>query len=188
MPMDAQARTGRHGQAGHTAVVLMGVAGCGKSAVGTALARAIGAQFVEGDALQPPENVERMSRGEPLTDELRAGWLDAVGQSMKAVLLGDEGVVAACSALKRSYRDRLRRIEPSIVFVHLVIDRDEAWRRVSGRRGHYMPASLVDSQFATLEAPRGDEHAFSISADKPITEIVGAVTEFLALERSKTAE
>ena len=190
MPMEAQAKTGRRKDAGQgPAVVVMGVAGCGKSAVGAAVAKALGgAQFIEGDALQPPENVARMSRGEALTDELRAGWLDAVGQSMKAVLIGGDGVVAACSALKRSYRDRLRRIEPSILFVHLVIDRDLAWRRVSNRRGHYMPASLVDSQFAILEPPAADEEAFSVSAAKPIADIVAAVTEFLAMQQSSTAE
>ena len=104
---------------------------------------------------------------------------------MKASLLGGQGVVAACSALKRSYRDRLRRIEPSIVFVHIEISRDLARRRVANRRGHFMPASLVDSQFATLEPPTADENAFSVSTEKPIGEIVRAVTEFLAMQRSK---
>lgn len=188
--MEADTRTSRRngGRSGNPALVVMGVSGCGKTAVGTALARAIGAQFIEGDRLHPPENVARMARGEPLTDELRAGWLDAVGQAVRAAMLGDEGAVAACSALKRIYRDRLRRSEPSIVFVHLVISREEAFRRVAGRRGHYMPASLVDSQFATLEPPSADETAFSVSAERPVDEIVAAITEFLALERLKSAE
>ena len=190
MPVDSQARAGRRKEAGQAlqAVVRMGVAGCGKSATGAALAKAIGAQFIEGDALQPPENVERMSRGEALTDELRAGWLDAVGQSMKASLLGEESVVAACSALKRSYRDRLRRIEPTIVFIHLSISQELARRRVANRRGHFMPASLVDSQFATLEPLAADEVAFSVNAEKPIAEIVRAAREYLALQRSKSLE
>ena len=166
----------------------MGVAGCGKTAVGVELAKAIGARFIEGDRLHPPENVERMARGEPLTDELRAGWLDAVGQAVRAAILGDEAAVAACSALKRIYRDRLRRSEPSIVFVHLDIGREEAFKRVSGRRGHFMPASLVDNQFATLEPPGADETAFSIDATRPIPEIVAAVSEFLAIERLKFTE
>jgi gluconokinase len=188
--MEAEARASRRkgGRNAKPALVVMGVSGCGKTAVGTALARAIGARFIEGDRLHPPENVERMARGEALTDELRAGWLDAVGQAVRAAILGDEGAVAACSALKRSYRDRLRRSEPSIVFVHLVVSREEAFRRVANRRGHYMPASLVDSQFATLEPPTGDEHAFSVSAEQPIERIVAAVTEFLAVERLKSAE
>ena len=183
-------RTNRRngGRGGKPAIVVMGVSGCGKTVVGTALADAIGAPYIEGDRLHPRENVERMARGEPLTDELRAGWLDAVGQAVRAAVLGDEGVVAACSALKRIYRDRLRRSEPSIVFVHLVISREEAFRRVANRRGHYMPASLVDSQFATLEPPAADEKAVSINAERPVVEIVAAVMEFLAIERLKSAE
>jgi gluconokinase len=188
--MQSDTRTGRRkaGRNGKPAVVVMGVSGCGKSAVGAALAKAIGGRYIEGDRLHPPENVARMARGEALTDELRAGWLDAVGQAVRATLIGEEGVVAACSALKRIYRDRLRRSEPSIVFIHLVISRDEAFRRVAGRRGHYMPPSLVDSQFEALEPPAADETAFSISAERPIPEIVAAVTEFLAIERLKSAE
>ncbi|MCB1447327.1 MAG: gluconokinase [Rhizobiaceae bacterium] len=166
----------------------MGVAGCGKSLVGAALAKAIGARFIEGDALQPSENVARMSRGEPLTDTLRAGWLDAVGQSIRAAMLGGEGAVAACSALKRIYRDRLRRCEPSVVFVYLVVTPREARRRVTGRRGHFMPASLVDSQFATLEPPGADEAALSVGAERPLDEIVAAVVEFLALRRSQLSQ
>ena len=176
------------GRGGKPALVVMGVSGCGKTAVGTALADAIAARYIEGDRLHPPQNVERMARGEPLTDELRAGWLDAVGQAVRAAVLGNEGAVAACSALKRIYRDRLRRSEPSIVFVHLVISREEAFKRVANRQGHYMPASLVDSQFATLEPPAADEKAFSINAERPVEEIVAAVMEFLAVERLKSAE
>ena len=188
--MEAETRTSRRvgGRNGKAALVVMGVSGCGKTAVGAALAKALGARFIEGDRLHPPENVERMARGEPLTDELRAGWLEAVGQALRAAVLGDEGAVAACSALKRIYRDRLKRSEPSIVFIHLVISREEAFRRVANRRGHYMPASLVDSQFATLEPPGADENAFSVSAERPVEEIVMAVMEFLAVERLKSAE
>ena len=188
--MEAETRTSRRvgGRSGKAALVVMGVSGCGKTAAGAALAKALGARFIEGDRLHPPENVERMARGEPLTDELRAGWLEAVGQALRAAVLGDEGAVAACSALKRIYRDRLKRSEPSIVFIHLVISREEAFRRVANRRGHYMPASLVDSQFATLEPPGADENVFSVSAERPVEEIVMAVMEFLAVERLKSAE
>lgn len=188
--MEAERGYGRRGSGGQSgpAVVVMGVAGCGKSLVGAALAKAIGARFIEGDALQPSENVARMSRGEPLTDTLRAGWLDAVGQSIRAAMLGGEGAVAACSALKRIYRDRLRRCEPSVVFVYLVVTPREARRRVTGRRGHFMPASLVDSQFATLEPPGADEAALSVGAERPLDEIVAAVVEFLALRRSQLSQ
>jgi gluconokinase len=188
--MEAKIRTSRRngGRTGKPALVVMGVAGCGKTAVGTALAEAIGARYIEGDRLHPPDNVERMARGEPLTDALRASWLDAVGQAVRAAVMGGEGAVAACSALKRIYRDRLRRAEPSIVFVHLLLSRQEAFRRVSNRRGHFMPASLVDNQFAILEPPSSDERAFSVNAERPIEEIVSAVLEFLAIERLKSAE
>src|SRR5882724_6690852 len=132
---------------------MMGVAGCGKSAVGEALAAALRAVFVEGDRLHPPENVARMARGAPLTDALREGWLDAIGQRIAASVAGGQAVVAACSALKRSYRDRLRGLCRDIIFVYLEIDRETATRRVGNRKEHFMPASLVDSQFATLEPP-----------------------------------
>lgn len=170
------------------AIVVMGVAGCGKTAVGTALAKALGARFIEGDRLHPPENVARMARGEPLNDALRAGWLDAVGHAIHVAMPGGDGVVAACSALKRIYRDRLRHAEPSIIFVHLDLSRDEAYRRVANRRGHFMPASLVDNQFATLEPPQADEMAVSVSATRPISDIVAAVEAFLEAERLKPAE
>lgn len=162
----------------------MGVSGCGKSAVGVALAKALGARFIEGDSLHPADNVARMARGEPLTDALREGWLDAIGLAVQGVVAGGQPVVASCSALKRIYRDRLRHAEPSIVFIHLVINRAEAFRRVSRRRGHYMPSSLVDSQFEALEPPGADEAAMSISAMKPIADIVARVRDFVAMERT----
>ncbi|RUU54487.1 gluconokinase, partial [Mesorhizobium sp. M2C.T.Ca.TU.002.02.1.1] len=120
----------------------MGVAGCGKTAVGEALAGALGAGFIEGDRLHPPENVARMARGEPLTDALREGWLDAIGEHIAASVAGKRKAVAACSALKRTYRDRLSRFCPEIIFLYLKIDRETAWRRVANRKGHFMPASL----------------------------------------------
>lgn len=188
MPLESRYSRRNGSRTVKPALVVMGVSGCGKTAVGMALAKAVGARYIEGDRLHPRDNVERMARGEPLTDALRAGWLDAVGQAVRAAMLGDEGAVAACSALKRIYRERLRRSEPSIVFIHLVVSREEAFRRVANRRGHYMPASLVDSQFAALEPPSADENAFCVSAERPIGEIVGAVSEFLAIERLKSAE
>lgn len=190
MAMERELKAARRKRGGHgqVAVVVMGVAGCGKSAIGTRLATALGARFIEGDRLHPPENVARMARGEPLTDALRAGWLDAVGQSIRAAGLAGEGAVAACSALKRIYRDRLKRCDPAVVFIHLVLDRDVAWQRVSGRRGHFMPASLVDNQFATLEPLGPDEDGFSVDATRPIEEIVSATLDFLAVRRSRLAE
>ncbi|RWH73804.1 MAG: gluconokinase [Mesorhizobium sp.] len=146
----------------------MGVAGCGKTAVGEAVAEALGADFIEGDRLHPPENVARMARGEPLTDALRAGWLDAIGECIAASVADGRKVVAACSALKRSYRDRLSRFCPGTVFLYLKIDRETAWRRVANRKGHFMPASLVDSQFATLEEPAADERAVTVDGTRSV--------------------
>lgn len=154
------------------AVVVMGVAGCGKTAVGEALARALPADFIEGDRLHPPENVERMARGEPLTDTLREGWLDAIGERISASVADGRKAVAACSALKRAYRDRLRGFCPGIVFLYLKIDRETAWRRVANRKGHFMPASLVDSQFSTLEEPTGSEPALTVDGTRPVGDIV----------------
>ena len=158
----------------------MGVAGCGKSAVGKALAAAEGVVFVEGDRLHPPENVARMASGEPLTDQLREGWLDAIGQRIADLAGSGQGVVAACSALKRSYRERLRGFRRDIVFVYLEIDPATAKRRVAARKGHFMPASLVESQFAILEPPGADEQALTVDATRPVADIVGAVASLLA--------
>ncbi|MER9231038.1 gluconokinase [Mesorhizobium sp. M0622] len=158
----------------------MGVAGCGKSVVGEALAAALGALFIEGDRLHPPENVARMARGEPLTDALREGWLDTIGQRIAASVASGQGVVAACSALKRSYRDRLRGFCPNIVFVYLEIDPATAMRRVGNRKGHFMPASLVDSQFATLEPPATDEGALTLDGTRPVADVVATALSLFA--------
>lgn len=158
------------------AIVVMGVAGCGKTAVGEALAKALGADFIEGDRLHPPENVARMARGEPLTDALREGWLDAIGERVATSVAGRRKAVVACSALKRDYRDRLRRFCPGIVFLYLKIDRQTAWRRVANRKGHFMPASLVDSQFATLEEPAADERAVTVDGTRTVAGIVKEIT------------
>jgi gluconokinase len=157
------------------AIVVMGVAGCGKTAVGEALAKAFGADFIEGDRLHPPENVARMARGEPLTDALREGWLDAIGERVATSVAGGRRAVAACSALKRAYRDRLTRCCPELVFLYLKIDRNTAWRRVSNRKGHFMPASLVDSQFATLEEPTADERAVTVDGTRTVAGLVKGI-------------
>lgn len=159
-------RTGPDGPV--AAIVVMGVTGCGKTVVGEAIARRLGWHFVEGDRLHPAENVSKMSRGEPLTDADREGWLNAIGAAIATGTKDGSGVVAACSALKRRYRDRLRSFEPNILFVHLAIDRETAWQRVSSRKGHFMPASLVDSQFAALELPQADEFAMNLNGLLPV--------------------
>ena len=137
-------------------VVVMGVCGSGKTTVGRLLARDMAVSYVDGDDLHPPRNVALMAAGTPLTDEDRAGWLEAVGRTLSE---SGEGVVVSCSALKRSYRDRLRRACPELRLVHLHGPRDLLWQRMSARQGHYMPAALLDSQLQTLEPPTADEHA-----------------------------
>lgn len=136
-----------------TRVVVMGVSGCGKSSIGSALAARLGARFVDGDQLHPEANIAKMSRGEPLTDADRAPWLARVGAA-----LAEDGTVIACSALKRIYRDQIRATAGAdVVFLHLKGDREVLLQRMSNRPGHFMPASLLDSQLATLEDPQTDE-------------------------------
>jgi gluconokinase len=152
----------------------MGVTGCGKTAVGQALAARLGAIFIEGDALHPAENVARMARGEPLTDDLRAGWLDAIGKAITTESGRNRDAVAACSALKRQYRDRLRGFSHGLAFVYLKLDPSTARARVAARTDHFMPASLVESQFAILEEPDVDETALTLDATQPIETLVEA--------------
>jgi len=175
----AQAPAGAPGSV-PPAIVVMGVAGCGKSAVGIVLAAALNAVFIEGDSLHPPENVARMARGEPLTDQLREGWLDAIGERIAASVAEGRKAVAACSALKRSYRERLRGFCPDLVFLYLEIDPATARQRVASRKGHFMPASLVDSQFAILEPPGSDERALTIDATRPVADAVADAMRLLA--------
>ncbi len=147
------------------AIVVMGVSGCGKSTVGRALAGALGLLYVEGDDLHPPRNVALMAAGTPLTDADRHGWLAAVGRSMADGVAQGPGVVVACSALKRVYRDQLRTAVPGALFVHLQGPQPLLAQRLAARTGHYMPPSLLQSQLDTLEPPGPDEAAlqFDIS-------------------------
>ena len=138
----------------------MGVAGSGKSVIGAALARALGVDFVEGDEYHATENVERMASGIPLTDADRAGWLRALAARIREARVAGTGLVLTCSALKRAYRDVLRADASELQFVFLKGPRSLIADRLAGRRGHYMPASLLDSQLATLEEPSPDEHAW----------------------------
>ena len=162
-----------------TAVVVMGVAGCGKTVVGQVLAERLGAAFIEGDSLHPPENIARMAAGEPLTDDMRAGWLDAVGREIALKTGEGRAAVAACSALKRSYRDRLRGFYADMLFLYLKLDAETAWARVEARKGHFMPASLVDSQFAILEEPQADEAAITLDATRPVEQLAAEAVALL---------
>jgi carbohydrate kinase (thermoresistant glucokinase family) len=143
-------------------VVVMGVSGCGKSTVGELLAKQLGADFIEGDSLHPPSNVAKMAAGTPLTDADREGWLQTIAVRLGEAHSGERSLVASCSALKRSYRDILRTSAPDLRFVYLQGDFDLLGARVAGRSGHYMPASLLASQFAALEEPGPEENAITL--------------------------
>ncbi len=157
--------------------VVMGVAGAGKSAIGSALARALDVAFVEGDAFHPPENIAKMSLGVPLTDHDRAGWLRALASRIAEASHAGTGLVVACSALKRAYRDILRAAAPEgdLQFVFLQGPRPVLAERLSGRRGHFMPPALLDSQLATLEPPTPDEEAWVCDITQSPDEILAGL-------------
>jgi gluconokinase len=157
-------------------VVLMGVSGTGKTEVGTRLARALGGEFAEGDDYHPPANVEKMRSGVPLDDADRQPWLETLSREIGAWLAAGRTVVLACSALKQRYRDVLKAGRPGVRFVHLAGDPALIRERLSGRRGHYMPASLLDSQLAALEEPAD---AITVGIDAPPDAIVAEIQKAL---------
>jgi gluconokinase len=168
-------------------LVLMGVSGCGKSSVGEALSVLLGVPYVDGDGLHPPQNVARMSAGVALTDADRWPWLDRVA----AVLRDEAPVIVGCSALKRRYRDRIRagvgewageragEWAGQVCFAHLDGPRDLIAARMAARKDHYMPLSLLDSQFAALEPPVSEADAFAVSIDQPTDAIAGEIARYL---------
>ncbi|MFK0164061.1 gluconokinase [Rhizobium sp. NPDC090279] len=163
--------------AGLRRFVVMGVSGCGKSSVGSALAARIGGIYVDGDDLHPTANVAKMSAGIPLTDADRWPWLDKIGQCLA---LADETALIGCSALKRAYRDRIRRVAGAPVsFIHLAGTKETILRRLQARRDHFMPPALLDSQFAALEPPGADEQAITVDIDQPLDMLVAAIVASL---------
>ena len=153
-------------------VVVMGVSGSGKSTVGEAVATRLGVPFTDGDSLHPEANVTKMHDGTPLTDADRAPWLDAVGTELAGH--SDTGLVVACSALRRDYRDRLRDHAPATLFLHLTGDRTVLAERMSGREDHFMPAALLDSQLDTLEPLAADESGVTLDTARPVAELAEA--------------
>lgn len=153
-------------------VVIMGVSGCGKSMVGKALSEWLGIAYLDGDDLHPEANVRKMRSGTPLTDGDRWPWLDAVA----AALADRAPAIVGCSALKWAYRDRIRAGAGGPVrFVHLAGSRDLIARRMAARKHHFMPLSLLDTQFATLEAPDAAE-ALTLDIALPVSALLEAIT------------
>ncbi|GAC1527999.1 MAG: gluconokinase, GntK/IdnK-type [Ramlibacter sp.] len=150
-------------------MVVMGVAGCGKSQVGARLGQALSLPLVEGDQFHPAANIAKMRGGQPLDDADRAGWLAILAGQLAA---HPGGAVLSCSALKRSYRDVLRSAAPGLRFVHLALTREQALQRVAGRDDHFYPSSLVDSQFAALDDPAGEAGVVTVLADAPLETVV----------------
>lgn len=155
--------------------VIMGVCGCGKSTVGAALAQAFGVAFIEGDAYHPAPNVIKMSAGEPLTDDDRAGWLQALAREIAAARARGEGIVVSCSALKRRYRDLLRQADPDLRFAHLQGPRGMIAARMQTRIGHYMPISLLDSQLRDLEPLQPGEAGLTLDTTQPPDALVASI-------------
>jgi gluconokinase len=163
------------------AVVVMGVASCGKTTIGKELAKQLDVPFIEGDRLHGEANVTKMSAGIPLTDDDRWPWLVRVGHALQ----GPGGKIASCSALKRGYRETIvKAAGRPVFFVHLHGSAEVLRQRIAARKGHFMPASLLDSQLATLEIPVPDEVAITIDIDQPPTGIVDVALAFLKRDRN----
>ncbi|WP_246085209.1 gluconokinase [Rhizobium glycinendophyticum] len=159
-------------------IIVMGVAGSGKSSVGAALGAAMGAPYLDGDDLHSAENIAKMSAGIALTDDDRWPWLTKIGET----LTGHPGtILIGCSALKRTYRDLIRKTaERPVTFIHCAGSRSLIAERMAKRPGHFMPMSLLDSQFAALELPGADEDAITLNIAAPLLDLVAkAMTQLL---------
>ena len=162
-------------------LVLMGVSGSGKTTVGAILASRLGWPFEDGDALQPESNVEKMKAGHPLTDVDRWPWLEMVAKWIEKRLDRGENGLIACSALKRSYRDILNRRGSGVVFVFLAGSKKMIASRLVARHGHFMPPSMLDSQFADLEEPSSDEPAIRVDVGPTPDVIAQGIMQELGL-------
>ena len=159
-----------------TRLVVMGVAGCGKSSLGQQSAAVLGLPLLEGDDFHPAANVAKMRGGVALSDDDRAAWLDTLADQLQAHA---QGVVLTCSALKLRYRDRLRAAVPGLRFVFLDLTQEQARDRVAARPAHLFPVSLVASQFATLEDPRREPGVLPLDATRPLAELGAAVVHWV---------
>jgi gluconokinase len=154
------------------ALIVMGVSGSGKSTIAEALAARLGWSFEDGDRFHPASNVAKMSAGQPLTDDDRWPWLRAIADEIDRVIAAGGHIVVACSALKRTYRDVLVHGRHDIRIVYLDGSRALVAERLAARKGHFMPPGLLDSQFATLQAPAADENPISVPIDANVEAIV----------------
>jgi gluconokinase len=172
-------RQGERGPA--RAIIIMGVSGSGKSTLASLLAEKLACPFLEGDSFHSAASVAKMQGGEPLTDADRWPWLDRLGAAIGSAVAKEGLAVAACSALRRVYRDRLRAaISAPALFILLEVERDELIRRLNNRPGHYMPASLIDSQLAALERPGSDEPALTLDSTSPPDPLARRVMDWIA--------
>ena len=161
-------------------VVLMGVSGVGKTTIGQILAERTGWRLYDADEFHSAASIEKMRNGIALEDADRWPWLDRLGQAIGAKVAADGIVVAACSALRRVYRERLRKaIAAPVSFVLMDTDRDELMRRMTGRTGHYMPPSLLDSQINTLERPDPDEGILALDSRQAVTSLCAQTLTWL---------
>lgn len=156
-------------------VIVMGVSGSGKSTIGVLLAQHLGWLFKDADDFHPPANVAKMSRGEALNDEDRAPWLAAIGQFIDS----NENVVVTCSALKRRYRDNLKGTRQNGLIVYLEGSEELIFNRMQSRKGHFMPLSLLKTQFLALEPPQNDEAILRVSIDNDPQEIARIISSHL---------
>jgi gluconokinase len=164
-------------------LVFMGVSGCGKTTVATMLAGRLGWPFEEGDALHPQSNIEKMKAGHPLTDDDRAPWLEKVAGWVDERLDAGENGLITCSALKRSYREVINRQGSGVVFVYLAGSKETIASRLAARLGHFMPPSLLDSQFADLEEPTSEEPAIRVDVGPAPGVIAQGIVVQLGLSR-----
>jgi gluconokinase len=169
------------------ALIVMGVSGSGKTTVAELLAKQLGWPFMEGDRLHPPANVEKMRQGIPLTDADRAPWLDRIGEELKSWAADGRSGVMTCSALKRAYRDRIRSARPDVRFVYLKGSQTLIEGRVAARHHEYMPASLLRSQFDTLEEPAPDEPVVTVDVGGSPASEVAAIIAALKLPSGRRA-
>ena len=164
-------------------LIVMGVSGSGKSTVAEGLAERLGWAFLEGDTLHPPANVAKMAAGTPLTDDDRWPWLEAIAAWIATQDAEGRPSISSCSSLKRAYRDLLRKGAPGVRFVHVAGDQAVLAARLAAREGHFFPAQLLASQFATLEPPGPDEDAVTVDLDQPPEAQVEAALAALGLGR-----